>query len=110
MTDSTFVQLLTLVGGLGGVAALLNAIWSRKRAPADAASILTKAASGLVLDLQKRIDVLEKRQRRQETANREHRKWDIALVLSARAVGIEAPDPPSLNPDDYPDEDVTPHP
>lgn len=99
MTQNGIVQALTILGGLSGLAAILNAFWSRKKAPADAAAVLTTAASGLVAGLQSRIDELERRQRKQEALNREHRKWDALVVTHLKQVGIVIPEPPNLNAD-----------
>ena len=94
------VQVLTILGGLSGIAAVVNAILSRRKIGADAAAVLTQAASGLVGDLTKRIATLEERQRKQEVLNREHRKWDAIVVDHLKGAGIVVPEPPTLHVDD----------
>lgn len=99
ISTDVMVQLLTAIGGLAGLGSVANAFYSRRKAPADAASILTNAASGLVHDLTERIGVLEDRQRRQEVLNREHRRWDAEMVMRLKSAGIDVPEPPTLNVD-----------
>jgi hypothetical protein len=99
VTDSLLVQALLALGGFAGIGSVLNAFWSRRKAPADAASILTKAAGDLVTSLADRIQALEDRQRKQEAQIRAHRIWDVDVAARMRAAGIDAPEPPTLNAD-----------
>lgn len=97
--DDVLIKILTIAGGLSGIAAVINAVISRRKVGADAASVLTQAASGLVTDLQAQIDELKAWKRGQNHLLAEHRKWDSIVVRHLKDAGIDVPEPPSLTPD-----------
>lgn len=98
--NAAIIQLLTVLGGLSGIAAIINAVLSRRKVGADAASVLTQAASGLVADLQKQIDAMKTQLREQSALLAEHRVWDKAVARQLRDAGLPVPDPPPLSPND----------
>jgi hypothetical protein len=48
------------------------------------------------VDLRDKYDGLERRMDRQQQANSKHTQWDEDLMAKLREVGIDFPDPPSL--------------
>lgn len=97
--DDTLVKILTILGGLSGIAAVINAVISRRKVGADAASVLTQAASGLVSDLRREVDDLKAWKREQIRLNTQHRAWDSLVAAHLKDAGIDVPEPPSLTPD-----------
>lgn len=103
--QSALIQLAIAVLGGGTLAAILNAIMSRKKLGADATKIITEAAAGVasdlrtdnqnlrtkISDLESRVDELEQREEainlahRRETAQweRERQDWRATLQLHA---------------------------
>lgn len=126
MDTTTLFQLL----GAGGFAAVLTAVvqglFSRKRLGADATQIIQKAASGVVVDLERQVaakahmiteletqvaglesreDALEQRVRELErsleesrTVNQMHVAWDFLAFQELEKKGTHLPPPPPLSP------------
>lgn len=103
--QGAIVQLVVAVLGGGTLAAVLNAIMSRKKLGADATKIITEAAAGVASDLrtdnqalrtkqaelEARVDELEQREEainlahRRETAQWERERQDWRRVLQLHA-------------------------
>lgn len=92
--DNSLVQVLTVAGGLSGIAAVVNAVISRRKVGADAAAVLTNAATGLVTDLQAQIDELKAWKREHTRLLIEHRRWDAVVARHLKDAGIDVPEPP----------------
>jgi hypothetical protein len=97
--DDILVKILTILGGLSGMAAVINAVVSRRKVGADAASVLTQAASGLVSDLRREVDDLKAWKREEVQLLDAHRRWDRLVAQHLKDAGIDVPDPPPLTPD-----------
>lgn len=119
MNSAALVQLVVAVVGGGTIAAIVNAIMSRKKLGADATKIITEAAAGVASDLrkdndrlrerldrmQKQVDECEAREDRWELERREwrdvlqlHAAWDHTVATMARTGGIDLPPTPPLYP------------
>ncbi len=117
------IEQLPIIVGSSGVTALLVAVFSalvnRRKIKAEATSILTEAAGGIVQILQadnarlradaKRQEVLRERRERAERDRdeqfrvllREHHDYDMSLVQSLREAGIRVGNPPRLDFPEY---------
>jgi hypothetical protein len=124
-------ELLPVIIGSSGISALLatiaTAFINRRKIKAEATSILTEAAGGIVQILQAdnarlradatRNDILRIRKDRAERERDDqfrlllsrHHEYDVMLVQKLREAGIQVEDPPRLDfpPYAYTDEDVT---
>lgn len=125
------IEYLPAIIGSSGVTALLvavvSAVMNRRKIKAEATSILTEAAGGIVKILQEdnarlraaaaRSDL---RQMRRDRAERErdekfrqqlhqHHDYDVMLVTKLREAGIQVDNPPRLDFPEYTldDDDVT---
>lgn len=120
MNSAALVQLIVALVGGGTIAAVINAIMSRKKLGADATKIITEAAAGVATDLradntdlrqrlarlQTQVAECEAREDRWELERREwrdilqvHAAWDHMAVVSLRDHGvIDLPAPPPLYP------------
>src|SRR6478736_6583237 len=116
-------ELLPVIIGSSGVTAVMvaviTALFNRGKLKADATSLITQAAGGLVTSLQadnvrlrtentrnaQRRDRKESAERRRDNEFRRqlerHHEYDVQLVRQLRAAGIEVPDPPELDFPDY---------
>lgn len=127
MDSSVLVQILGASAIATVLGAVVQGIINKRKLSAEATSIITQAAGGLVKDLQTdngrlraenaRSSLREERSRyavrRRDDAFRRvldgHSKWDRLVVKALREAGIQIPDPPELYlPDvDYDDDDDT---
>lgn len=114
-------EILPLILGSAGVTAVagsvVTALFNRRKLKADATSIISQAAGGLVEQiatdnqrlrgenavLEARLDEMrlanERRNIRDERIKegmRQHNEYDIELAQKLRSVGIEIADPPPL--------------
>lgn len=118
---SNFTELLPTIAASTGLSAILlaivNAIFNRRKTSAEATSVITQAAGGLVANLnadnlslrgenqllktqvQELLDKDERRDRREERvrdAMKEHNEYDKKMAEKLREAGIDVPMPPPL--------------
>lgn len=111
--STLLMSLATAVGGIGGltgIAALVNSKTERFAKKADATEAITQAATALVGPLQQeigrlsgRVEVLEAEKDRRDAREREeanlravHEQWDRDTIAAAEAAGITLTPPPPL--------------
>lgn len=127
MDSETVVAILGASAVATVLGAIIQGVINKRKLSAEATSIITQAAGGLVKDLQTdngrlraenaRSSLREERSRgsvrRRDEAFRRvldgHVRWDKLVVEALRQAGIQLPDPPELYlPDiDYDDDDET---
>lgn len=112
MDPTTLAALAAAFLGSGLLTAVANNIWNRRRAGADTAAVLNKAAlelfapykeevkelRGEMKVLRQQNGVMARQVREYQSAQALHQAWDISVQAAIMAHGIEVPAMPALAP------------
>lgn len=118
--DATAIlQALAALGGLAGIAAIINAVMGKRKIGAEATEIIERAAAGVVTrlegeiqrkdaridelqtredELEQRVSDLEREREAQRHTNQEHVAWDYVAWRELQGHGTELDPPPPLYP------------
>lgn len=121
MNSDILIAILGTGGASAIIAAMITGLFSKRKLGAEATEIITKAAAGVVTNLQAEIDrqvkrneglVLEHKSQMQELVDRHnaemdevrhvlqlHVSWDIIAISKMADLGVELPPAPPLLPD-----------